>query len=170
MKAISLTQGVIALVDDEDYDRLNQHKWYAVKSLDGPRWIAYRMSSRKDGQRRTSIGMHREILTAPSDLEVDHVEHYPLSARLIDNRKANLRLCNSMQNNWNFRKRCNTSSSFKGVGWSKEKKRWKARIKVNKQEKNLGYFEDEKEAARAYDRAAREAFGEFARLNFLEKA
>lgn len=93
---------------------------------------------------------------------VDHINHNGL-----DNRKANLRLATAAQNARN-RQKCKSkkTSKYKGVCWHKRDKKWTGRILVNSKSIALGYFEDEKEAARAYDRAARKYYGEYAEPNF----
>lgn len=98
--------------------------------------------------------MHREIVDAP---EVDH-----RNGDRVDNRRANLRAATHLQNCQNARPK--GQSRFKGV--SRYRERWHARIKVPGRRIDLGSFHDEESAARAYDVAAREHFGEFARLNF----
>jgi len=95
----------------------------------------------------------------------DHINHNGL-----DNRKANLRLATRSQNAWNRQKaKIKSRSKYKGVSWYNRGKRWSVRIQVNRKQKFLGIFEDEIEAAKAYDRAARKYFGEFAELNFEKK-
>jgi hypothetical protein len=107
--------------------------------------------------------MHREIIRTPRHLVVDHINHNGL-----DNRKANLRPATRAQNNYNrlIIKRKDSSSKYKGVSWKKEYKKWQAQIYVNGQFKFLGYFEDEIQAAKAYDEAAKKYYGRFACLNF----
>jgi len=96
---------------------------------------------------------------------VDHINHNGL-----DNRKANLRPATRSENMWNRRKADRKSRSrYKGLSLHNRKKRWSVRIKVNGRSKFLGFFEDEVEAARAYDNAARKFHGEFAVLNFPQK-
>ena len=105
--------------------------------------------------------MHREVMSAPEPLLVDHI-----NINSLDNRKANLRLATGMQNNWNTRKGFNKGTSkYKGVGWIKKTKKWRARFRCNHKAVHLGSFDDEKEAARAYNKAISELRGEFAVLN-----
>jgi hypothetical protein len=155
MKTIPLTQGKVALVDDEDYEWLSRWKWYAI--LNGHTWYA----ARKDcsGDRPRAVSMHRQIMGEPEG-KVDHIDGDGLN-----NQRGNLRLATDPQNLWNSRKR-RGSSKFKGVYWTKRNKRWRAAITHLGVKKHLGYFDSEEAAARAYDRAAKEFFGPFARLNF----
>ena len=98
-----------------------------------------------------------------SGLVVDHINH-----NTLDNRRKNLRLCTWAQNNQNRRpsKRKNKLSKYKGVSFYKKSKLYRALIWCNKKQYFLGYFKDETDAAKAYDKKARELFGEFAYLNF----
>ncbi len=105
--------------------------------------------------------MHRLIANAPAHLLVDHIDHDGLN-----NRKANLRLCSIAQNNQNSRPNRNAASKYKGVSWAQSCRKWFARIRPNRKTIYLGLFTDEIEAALAYDRKAKELFGEFAYLNF----
>ena len=92
---------------------------------------------------------------------VDHKDRNSLNNHL-----SNLRWCTRKENQQNMSKRKNTSSVFKGVYFNKKANRWRARIKHNGHQIHLGYFTDESEAGRAYDRKASEIFREFAVLNF----
>ena len=105
--------------------------------------------------------MHRAILNAPKGLLVDHID-----GNGLNNRKSNLRLCTFAQNAHNSRPRRNSSSRYKGVCWHKLKKKWTVSIYKGGKRTYLGYYDDEIEAALAYDRKAEELFGEFAYLNF----
>ena len=160
-KEIELTQGMVALVDDEDYEMLMERSWYAAC----PVRIYYAFSSKlfPDGHRKTAY-MHRLIMNARKGMEVDHINHNGL-----DNRRENLRLCNRKQNARNQRKQSGCSSDYKGVSWFKASSKWRAQIHKDKVAYYLGYFVDEAAAARAYNVAASELFGEFAMLNVIEE-
>jgi len=153
VRFIELTWGKYAIVDAEDYDRLNSYKWCAVK--EGCSW--YAKTFRRDG---FPLPMHRLITGAPKGFFVDHENHNGL-----DNRKQNLRLCTRAQNNRNQRPYGKTSR-YKGVSRYKRTNRYIAAICYQGKRFHLGYFKDEIDAAKAYDKKARELFGRFAYLNF----
>ena len=165
MKIIPLTQGIVTIVDDADFERLSQHEWLA--SYIHNHWYAVRLELRDSS--RTTIYMHRELLSAPKTFQVDHI-HRDDEFGVIDNRRGNLRLATRFQNNANRKNQKESSSAYKGVGWYKAYKCWRAKIQVNHRSIHLGYFSDEKEAALAYDSAAKRYFGEFAHLNFTQPA
>lgn len=104
--------------------------------------------------------MHRWILGAQLGVEVDHK-----NGDKLDNRKGNLRPANASQNRANSKLYKSSTSGFKGVSFDKKKKKWRAYLVIGKKQKWLGHFSTAEEAARAYDAAAREHFGEFARSN-----
>ncbi|MBA7605706.1 hypothetical protein ES703_12840 [subsurface metagenome] len=153
---IALTQGKFAIVDAEDYGRLNQDKWYAGKCKNT--YYAGRVEGGK------TIKMHREIMRAPKGVLVDHINHNGL-----DNRKSNLRLCTNAQNCYNQQACATGTSKYKGVSWHKSRSKWSARIRCDRKLYNLGEFDNEMEAAMAYDDKAVELFGEFAYPNFPER-
>jgi tRNA U34 2-thiouridine synthase MnmA/TrmU len=155
VKEISLTQGKVTIVDDEDYDRVNQHKWHAAKH--NRNWYA----RRKDPKTKKIIRMSRFILGFETNLICDHINRNGL-----DNRKENLRLATKTQNLMNSKKRKNTSSKYKGVSLYKRYNKWESKISVNKKLIHIGLFNYEVDAARAYDMMAKIHFGEFANLNF----
>lgn len=154
MKKLTLTKGKYTIVDDDDYEYLSKVKW---KYHDG---YAIRNVSSK-GTHRMEI-MHRVIMSAPKGFVVDHI-----NGDTMDNRKENLRLATVGQNAYNSKPQQGRSSKYKGVTFSKRYQKWKAQITARKSLKFLGYFADELEAARAYNKAAEELFGEFAWLNDL---
>ena len=154
MKKIKLTQGKFALVDDDDFEWLSQWNWHYGNGY------AVRQSPRVRGKQRR-IYMHREILQPPKGMQTDHINR-----TRSDNRRSNLRVCTSSQNQWNQHK-IRGSSRFKGVSWHKIGKKWQAQIIKNQKHIHLGRFDSEEDAARAYNKAALNYFGEFARLNVL---
>lgn len=153
-KTIGLNNEQEAILDDEDYEALKSYHWYS------DRGYATRMSLKGEGKRRM-IRMHQQILNIPNHLVADHI-----NGNRLDNRRANLRICTRAQNNMNrFVEKQSSSSIYKGVCWRPHANAWKAYIKLNSKQMHLGYFQSEEEAALAYNAAAREHFGQFARLN-----
>jgi hypothetical protein len=110
---------------------------------------------------RRMIYMHREILQCHGEEEGDHWNH-----RTLDNRRSNLRKCSHAQNASNVSRPRDNRSGFKGVVFEKRTGKWYAQIRVNRKQHHLGTFTDKEDAARAYDAAARQHFGEFALTNF----
>ena len=161
MKQIPLTQGKVALVDNEDYDWLNQYKWYADYRKGIGSFYAVRQSLQKSGKRH-QISMAREILGLKyKDLrQADHINHVTL-----DNRRSELRICTRSQNQMNRKLVLKISSKFKGVSWHKLTKKWMAYITKDKKRKYLGLFTLEQDAALAYNEIAKKYFGNFAYLN-----
>ncbi len=156
-RRIPLTRGKFALVDAEDYYQLSKFKWCAAGGTN----TFYAAAS----WRGKGVTMHRVIMAPPDHLVVDHIDHNGLN-----NCKSNLRLCTHAQNIRNTRPTKGTSSRYKGVCWNKDAKKWRASIRLNRKSQHIGHFENEIDAAKAYDEKAAEVFGEFACLNFpLEK-
>jgi hypothetical protein len=152
MKEIPLTQGLVALVDDNDFEELSKFKWHAKK--DRNTYYANRTIGRK------TVKMHRVILGLNSRYQQgDHKDGDGLN-----NQRHNLRVVTRRRNGANRRKHATCSSKFKGVYLDKGK--WRARLGLNKKKIELGYFVDETCAAKAYDVAAKQHFGEYACLNF----
>jgi len=149
MCGITLNNGMKALVDKEDFSALSRHHWTALKS----RRTYYAV--------RGDVRMHRQIMNALPGILVDHI-----NGNGLDNRRVNLRLCNATLNQANARSlRPHKTSRFKGVSWSTAHTGWFAQLQIERRKVNLGYYEDEEDAALAYNRAAIEHFGSFACLN-----
>ena len=141
MKIIELTKGNVALVDDEDYDRLMLYSWCAHKSRTKKTFDAKRQSFGK------TYYMHREImgLAFGDPREVDHKDFNGLN-----NQKYNLRIVTATENKKYVPSR-NHSSRFRGVTWDSERGKWRAQTQINGKMKNVGRFDSEEEAAAARD-------------------
>ncbi len=161
MRKIQLTNGGFSLVDDADYDWLNQYMWF--RSSSGYAHYDFRNSVLCEVPKSPCTSMHRLILGLPNGdkRKSDHRNHIPL-----DNQRDNLRICTTSENQHNrsLTKR-KTSSQYKGVHWNSRAKKWYARIWLNKKIIVLGSFSLEKYAAQAYNLAAKKYYGEFAFLN-----
>lgn len=169
-REIPLTRGYVALVDRSDYERVSQFNWHALvgKRKDGTVRTVYgfralpRVPSKNGRTRQPHELLHRFILGVKDlSIQVDHEDHDGLNCR-----RHNLRVATQTENNRNAKTRRDNTSGYKGVSWLKQKKRWRVRIMVNGRSKYLGMFADQTVAARRYDMAAIENYGEFACLNF----
>ena len=158
MKQIPLTQNKFAIIDDEDYDFLMQWKW--MYNAKGPAVRSKHLYGSHDNAKRKMYYMHREIMKAKDNEEVDHKNHDPL-----DNRKINLRICNRSQNLYNMRMNRKNTSGYKGVSWNKRRKRWMAQISIMNRTCVIGAFSAKSQAARAYNAMARKLRGDFAWTN-----
>lgn len=156
---IKLTQGQFALVDSEDFNKLSQYKWWADYNTHTKSYYAKGYIGIRNGKQIIKR-MHRVIMNAPNKLQVDHINH-----NTLDNRKQNLRLCTNAENQCNQKGYENTTSKYKGVCWHKRDKVWTAQIQRNKKQVHLGYFDSEIQAAKAYNKKAKELFGEYTLSN-----
>lgn len=140
MKKVKLTQNKYAVVDDDDFERINKNKWYYCTT-------GYaRRSKYLPKYKSKGILMHREITKAKDDQLVDHINRDRL-----DNRKSNLRLVNDSLNGLNRKTQVNNTSGYRGVYWSKQKNKWQAVISIEKKRVHLGFFKDKKKAHIAYE-------------------
>ena len=141
-----------ALVDDEDYERLNKHRWYRSGLAYASRWV-------KKGEilygQRTSILMHREVLNFPKSNYIDHI-----NGDGLDNRKENLRLATAGQNGQNSKLRKDSTTGYKGVYWNKQRRKWFSQVRI-------GCFDTKEEAVVAYNKVIKKIRGKFAWLNKL---
>lgn len=153
---IPLTQGRFAIVDADDYDWLNQYKWHICKKGKN----LYAVASIKGRE----MLMHRLIMNPPPGLVVDHID-----INSLNNKRENLRICTQGQNNYN-RKGQSKTSKYKGVYREKNFNKWRVTIGYNSKTINLGSFDNEIDAAKAYDKKAKELFGKFAYLNFPDES
>lgn len=153
MKQIPLTKGYFATVDDEDFESLSKFKWLAGAQPTGLVYALHRGTL-----------MHRRILEKELEDKPIHVDH--INGNGLDNRRSNLRLCTSAQNQMNRRKqRGKCASKYKGV--RRCRKKWQAHLKKDGKYFFLGTFEKEEDAALAYNLAAVQLFEKFARVNEL---
>lgn len=148
---VPLNKGQIAIIDAADAERVLKYKWYVRPDKHG----GFYAKACIDGKK---TGLHRFILDAPQGMDVDHINHNPL-----DNRRCNIRVCTRAQNMMG--QKPHSGSPYKGVSFITEKKKWIAQIGVSSKNIHLGYFDNEVDAARAYNEAAKKHFGEYALLN-----
>lgn len=136
MRKIRLTKGKYALVDDEDFDFLNQWNWTFDK-------YAYRQDWKS---KITKVYMHRVLMQPSQGLMVDHINRNKL-----DNRRKNLRIVTASQNGMNRGLSPKNKSGYSGISWSSHFKKWQIQI----QDKTLGYSRDLKEAIKIRKNAER---------------
>jgi hypothetical protein len=165
MKQVELTKGYVALVDDEDYERVAQFKWRAQRCYfkDGTVRNVYACRTGKgaDGKWNVLVMLHRFVVgIADMSMDVDHGDHDGLNCQ-----RHNLRVCSHSQNNANNRVRITSRSGYKGVTWHKPLEKWVANIRIEGRLTYLGLFPSKEQAALAYNQAAERHFGEFAYLN-----
>jgi hypothetical protein len=169
MRFIELTRGYVAMVDDADFERLNQWKWHVQPSGSG--MYAVRRVVTAAGK-RTIRYLHHEVLGHPGGggLVVDHQDGDPLNCR-----RGNLRLCTRGQNNMNRKPQSHNKwrSKYKGVSYRPGDKdggkgAWVAVIEHENKQRYLGRFEDEYSAVKIYNVWAYRLHGKFAYLNRWE--
>ena len=161
-RIINLTKNMVTIVDEEDYEWLNQYKWCIGKGS-GNKCYAVR---RNKNLKPNKVRMHREIMNLQhaNNLEVDHI-----NGDTLDNRKSNLRICTHKDNTRNKKIQSNNTSGFNGVSFTGRENKWRSYIVIDQKQKSLGYFNSKEEAAKAYNEAAKKYFGEFAKLNTIEE-
>ena len=137
------------LIDLDDIDKVKDYNWHS-------NGIDYILTNKTKSHPK--LYLHRFIMNAPKDMEVDHINHNPL-----DNRKCNLRICTHKQNLRNQSINKNNTSGYPGVSWYKKYKKWKVRIISNGKDIHLGYYDDLEEAIKVRKQAEIEYFGEYRR-------
>lgn len=141
-------------IDEEDMAYLAMYNWY----ISDHGYLIYKPT------KQPYIRFHRLIINCPDNMYVDHID-----GNKLNNQKYNLRICTQLQNTSNRKLNKNSTSGYKGVCWCKRKEKWIAHIRFNGFKKTLGRYDNIIDAALAYDNAAKEHFGEFAKLNFPEE-
>ena len=162
-KRIPLSKGYYATVDSDWYEYLNQWKWYY---RDG---YAVRHS---EENHKNEIQMHRVVMGDPyktNGLDVDHKDgkNLPKDMRGLNNQSNNLRWATRAQNSYNSRVSKNSTTGYKGVHWNKRDKKYIARVRCGGKIVYQGNFDTPEDAAKAYNSAAKEYFGEFVVLNLI---
>lgn len=156
VQQIPLGKSASALVDDADYEHLTQYDWFLSKT-------GYAVGLVPREGKFQVVYMHRYLLNAPPTHVVDHI-----NGSALDNRRANLRLATPQQNVQNKCVSPLSATGLKGVGWHKRRRKFHARIQLQGVRVHLGFFDDARTAALAYDAAARALFGPFALCNYPE--
>lgn len=157
-REIPLSRGMVSLVDEADFEALNAYRWLANGPHSNGKFYAHRFE--RIGGSRSNIYMHRQIMQPGVGRVVDHINGDPL-----DNRRANLRVSSQAFNAVN-RDGVLSATGFRGVFIDWQRRCFLASLSIEGQQQHIGRYENAREAAEAYDAAARERHGEFARLNF----
>lgn len=156
MKEVYTRRGERITVDDDDYLKVSRYTWRLDN--DGYAWASIWQSGEKKCR---SVRMHRFIIDAPGQWQVDHIDHDKQN-----NQQANLRLCTPSENEHNKPRKQMGTSRFRGVNLDKSSGKWEVRIRINGVRWRLGYFTDEEVAAKAYDAVAYDHYGLLSSLNF----
>lgn len=155
---VPLTKGMIAIIDAEDAVIVGQYNWYAIRPTGACTFYAH---TGVGGRTVSDISLHRLLWKAwglPETPEIDH-----LNTNGLDCRRDNLRAADGFQNRFNKPAQANNTSGFKGVSWSKQKQKWRARLNAFGVEHNIGFFDDPAAASEAYRQHAATIHGRFAR-------
>jgi len=149
------------LIDDEDFEKYSKIRWRARNNHGSNMFYIASYVYVEGTKKRKNIELGRYLLDAQKGEIIDHINRDTL-----DNRKCNLRICSTAENNRNTIKRKDgLTSNYKGVYWKKEMKKYCAQINFNRKKIFIGYYDNEDQAAIAYNIAAVKYFGRFARPN-----
>ena len=166
------------LIDEEDWDKVKQYKWYLNKARTGKIYVRANIDNPAGGVRihevngkvykypkQTTIPLHRVIMNTPKGMYTDHID-----GNTLDNRKENLRVCTNAQNCWNREKNKNNTYGYKGIKFDARRRLapWQVYVGHHGNRIYVGNYATPEEAARAYDKKAKELHGDYARLNFSE--
>lgn len=154
MKEIPLTQGKVAMVDDEDFEYLSKNKWFCAKG----RNTFY--AQRRDGKNGPIIHMHRLIMNTSINKEVDHID-----CNGLNNQKVNLRNCTRIENSYNSRMKSTNQNKVKGISFAKWANMYRVQLKTNGKRIHVGYFKTIFEASSAYNKHVLQTRGAFAKIN-----
>lgn len=156
-----ITNGIV-LLDEADLSAVLEHNWYAVRK-GNKIYACTTLYDKNRSSKRYKLYMHRYLKGAIKGETVDHV-----NGDGMDNTRCNLRKCSKAENARNSELSASNTSGYKGVTWNKNAKKWLAQLKVDRRHVYIGVFTDILDAAKAYNTAALEHFGEFARLNVIK--
>lgn len=152
MKEIQLSQGKVAIVDDEDFEWLSQWKWcFRQQGYAG-------MGIVENGKQRI-VYMHRLIAGTPKGMDTDHIDKNKLN-----NQRKNLRICTHEENCRNRSKSCNNTTGVKCVVLDSRTGRFRAYIKVKYRQIHIGMFDSIVEASSAHLKAQKYHFGTFSEI------
>ena len=165
----------IFVIDTEEWNRLHddyENIFFTTQKIDRTKYKRYGIKPYvyvthgpygHSPSQRTCSRLHRLICNTPEGMVTDHI-----NGDSLDNRKSNLRVCTNAENARNNTLSATSSVGFKGVQGKSDGSRlpYRARIKYNYKEILLGRFVTKEEAALAYDKKAKELFGEYASLNY----
>jgi HNH endonuclease len=153
LTTINLTKNKTAIIDRDDYAKISKYNWYYSSA-------GYAVATEPNTQSKKVL-LHRLVINAPTDKEVDHIDCDKLNCS-----KSNLRLCSRQQNSTNHKgHKDRIYSIYKGVTWFERDRKWKASIGTKGLVKHIGYFDNEKIAAANYNFMAHQYFGKYAKLN-----
>ena len=156
MKKLKLTNGKYTLIDSEVHKSISAFSWNCSRN-------GYACRTAKIGNKWTRVYMHRELARTPKGMSTDHI-----NGNRLDNRKKNLRVCTHSENCKNRGNRIDNKTGYKGV-FPYGNGRFRVKIKLDGKMLHVGLYDTADEAARAYNRKAKELFGKYARLNEVKR-